>query len=399
MTATSPLVFPRRRERRVLLGVAGGFADQHGINVVVVRAALMMLSFTGGLGVLIYVIGHLLADRKTELLPPIQTPDRRRDLAVIAITAGAALLMRSSGLWLGDAAMWAVAVIVSGIALPSVMSLDRNAQAALGAPVGSLADLVGGRFARERIIAGSALVAFGVAALARGDVSFGVRIGVYATALTILGIGVLLGPWLARTVQDATDERRQRIRLDEREAMAAHLHDSVLQTLALIQRSAHDPRRTVTLARRQEAELRTWLYGSATTADTTISGAVRHMVSEVEDLYDIRIEPVVVGDRAMDEGGEALIAAIREGCVNAAKHSGSESVSVFVEVSSTSLNAFVRDRGTGFDRSVVTAERRGLSQSIEARMERVGGTATVSSSPGTGTEVHLSLALFETADE
>ena len=238
-----------------------------------------------------------------------------------------------------------------------------------------------------------ALIAVGLVLVgASHGISSGVRVGVYATALTILGVTVLLGPWLARVAQEITAERRQRIRLDEREAMAAHLHDSVLQTLALIQRTADDPRRTITLARRQEAELRQWLYGNADTAATTLTGALQTMVDEVEDLYDIRIEHVVVGDRPIDERFVALIGAIREACVNTAKHGAVVDVAVYVEIRAGAVEAFVRDRGVGFDVAAVT-EGHGISQSIRARLERIGGTAVVESSPGQGTEVRLSVPL------
>ncbi|MCU1365964.1 MAG: ATPase, partial [Ilumatobacteraceae bacterium] len=230
-----------------------------------------------------------------------------------------------------------------------------------------------------------------------GGVSASLRVGVYATALTIVGVAVLLGPWFARAAQEAAEERRQRIRLDERESMAAHLHDSVLQTLALIQRNAGDSRRTITLARRQEAELREWLYGTSAATATSLAGALRAMLSEVEDLYDVRIEPVVVGDRPMTDDFVALIAAIREGCVNAAKHSGVVDVSVFVEVGDVSVEAFVRDRGCGFDPSAPLGDGRGIRQSIEGRLERIGGRATIVTSPGNGTEVQLVLPLDRTS--
>lgn len=242
------------------------------------------------------------------------------------------------------------------------------------------------------------MIAFGLVLVGgSGGLTSGLRLGLYATALTILGVAVLLGPWLARTAQEMAEERRQRIRLDEREAMAAHLHDSVLQTLALIQRSADDPRRTVTLARRQEVELRQWLYGKAETTAATVAGAVQEMALEVEGLYDVRIEPVVVGDRPMNDDFAALIAATREACVNAAKHSGVQDVSVYVEVTADSIDAFVRDRGVGFDRAAPT-DGRGIASSIEARLARIGGSATIVTEPGEGTEVRLSVPYTDAAD-
>lgn len=387
-----PAAFERSTDRRVLLGVASGFADQHGVDVVVVRAALVMLSFAGGLGIVLYMLGHLLAETAGELRPA-HPLDQRRNLAVASLALGLALIMRGTGLWLGDPVMVVIVVVVSGVALLGVLRPGDGSTDSLGG-TSTLAAVFAGRHARERIIAGAVLIAVGLVLVGRrGGVSAGLRVGAYATALTILGVAVLLGPWVARTAQEVTQERRQRIRLDERAAMAAHLHDSVLQTLALIQRSANDPRRTVTLARRQEAELRQWLYGNADAPAATLAGALQQMVAEVEDLYDIRIEPVVVGDRAMTEGFTALIAAMREACVNAAKHSGVDDVSVYVEVGSVGVEAFVRDRGVGFDPATVSPESRGIVNSIEARLERIGGHASIDAAPGRGTEVRLTLPL------
>ena len=400
-TPAPSLAFARRNDHRVFLGVAGGFADRHGIDPVVVRAALVMLSFAGGLGVVLYVLGHLLAASSTVELPPAHAVDQRRNLSVAALSIGAALIVRGAGLWLGDAFMVTVIVVVSGVALLGVLRPESNLLRLDGQQGSALADVLAGRHARGRIVAGAALVAAGLVLVGNtGGVSTSLQVGVYATALTIVGVAVLVGPWLARLAQEASAERRERIRMDEREAISAHLHDSVLQTLALIQRNAEDPRRTVTLARRQEAELREWLYGRGV-ADTaaTLSGALRQMVHEVEDLHDIRIDPVVVGDQPMNDAFTALIAAAREACVNAAKHSGVQEVSVFVEVGSNRVDAFVRDRGTGFDRAAVSADGRGgIARSMEARLERVGGSVDITTSPGSGTEVHLSLPLADVGE-
>ena len=393
--STPTLSFARRDDHRVFLGVAGGFADQHGVDAVVVRAALVMLSFAGGLGVVLYVLGHLLASSGTTDLARPQPLDQRRNLAVAALSLGAALLVRGAGLWLGDVFMVTVIVVASGVALLGVLRPDSN-MLGLNGQGSPLAEVLAGRHARARIIAGAALVATGLVLVGNtGGVSTNLQIGVYATALTIVGVAVLVGPWLARLAQEAAAERRERTRMDEREAMAAHLHDSVLQTLALIQRNADDPRRTVTLARRQEAELREWLYGrGATDTAATLSGALRQMVAEVEDLHDIRVEPVVVGDQPTNDGSNALIAAIREALVNAAKHSGVDKVAVFVEVGPTRVDAYVRDRGIGFDRATVSADGRGgIARSMEGRLERVGGSVDITTTPGGGTEVHLSLPL------
>jgi signal transduction histidine kinase/phage shock protein PspC (stress-responsive transcriptional regulator) len=404
--ASGSLTFARRAERRVVAGVAGGFADQHGVDVFVLRSALVVLSLTGGLGAVLYAVGYFLSTgvpivdstngapaRRRALHPP----DQRRTVAVGCIALGAALVMRSTGVWLGDTLMLPLIVAVTGLAVLGVVRPDPAGGSWGGLSAAPLADVMAGKHARVRIVAGAVLVALGLVLVGtRRDLWSGLRAGAFATAVTIVGVALVLGPWLTRAAQEVAEERRQRIRSEEREAMAAHLHDSVLQTLALIQRSADDPRRTVTLARRQERELRQWLFGAHDLDRPTLDGATRAMADEVESLYDIRIEVVIVGDQAMTDGLAALGAALREACVNAAKHSGVGVVSLYVEVGPDGIEAFVRDRGRGFDRSAAPSDRRGIARSILARMERAGGTATVTSAPGNGTEVCLRLPAMST---
>lgn len=384
------LTFTRRADRRVLAGVAGGFADRHGIDAVVVRCAIVVLSFAGGLGVVLYAIGALLSSgdaAATDAHPR----DMRRMASVACVTLGITLIVRSSGLWLGDAFMWPLVVAVAGVALLGVVRPELGGRD-MAPGTQQLAELATGRHARARLIAGAGLVALGLVLVGSGNgVSSGLRVGAWATAITILGIALVLGPWLARLAQDAAAERRERIRATERAAMAAHLHDSVLQTLALIQRTADDPRRTITLARQQERELRDWLYGTVGRTDETLAAAVRSMAHEIETAYDVRVELVVVGDTAMDIDLVSFVAALRESCVNAAKHSGVSEMSVFVESTPDAIDAYVRDRGRGFDRSDAAPDRRGIAQSIEGRLDRLGGSAVVESTPGTGTEVRLAL--------
>jgi len=382
------VAFPRREGDSVIAGVAGGFADQHGIDAVLVRTVLVVLTCAGGLGVLLYAFGAIVSTGATRAsCPPPHPRDQRRDLATASISVGVLLIVRASGLWLGDALMVPLVVIGAGVVLLSV----------LGAEVLPKNDGLQPRAPRDRLVAGGALVAVGLLLLGAGrSVSGNVRVGTFAAAFTIMGVVVVLGPWLTRTAQAAAAERRERIRVAEREAMAAHLHDSVLQTLALIQRTADDPRRTITLARQQERELREWLYGGRPADDmpSMLGESVRIVAAEVERAYDVRVEVVVVGDRAMDDALGALVSALREACVNAAKHSGAPEVSVFVEVRADAVEAFVRDRGRGFDRTAAAApDRRGIASSIEGRLDRVGGVATISTAPGAGTEVQLVLPL------
>jgi signal transduction histidine kinase len=177
--------------------------------------------------------------------------------------------------------------------------------------------------------------------------------------------------------------------------MATHLHDSVLQTLAMIQRSPGDPRRMVRLARRQERELRAWLYGDQQALDGPVSlaGAAELLARDVETDNDVRVELVVVGDHPLSDAGQTLLGAVREAVVNAARHAGVDTVSVYVEAEPHQLSAFVRDRGRGFDPEAVPADRHGIADSIRARLARAGGRAALVSAPGDGTEVHLTMPL------
>ncbi|MEX0952585.1 MAG: ATP-binding protein, partial [Nitriliruptoraceae bacterium] len=250
-----------------------------------------------------------------------------------------------------------------------------------------------------RVVVGTVLVAVAVAGFLAAHDAFRALwdLGL-ALVAAMAGIALLFGPWLFRLTQQLTSERRERIRQEERAEVAAHLHDSVLQTLALIQRAADDPQRTATLARRQERELRGWLYGSRARDEGTLSGAVQQVADEVESDHTIVVEVVVVGDASLDDDVRALVAAVREACINAARHSGAPNVDVYVEATDSGLTAFVRDRGRGFNPARVGHDRQGIRQSIVARMERHGGEARVESSPSGGTEVELRLPLTPTEE-
>jgi signal transduction histidine kinase len=198
---------------------------------------------------------------------------------------------------------------------------------------------------------------------------------------------LLIGPW----VWQLAGERTERIRLAERAEVAARVHDSVLQTLALVQRHADDPARVAGLARRQERELRRWLYGSGLGEAATMLDALEAAAADVEELHGVRIELVGAGDVPLGEGVGQLVLAAREAMTNAAKFSGGSEIAVYAECGDEGAAVFVRDRGVGFDRASVALDRRGLSDSIEGRMARAGGSATIVSAPGSGTEVELRL--------
>jgi two-component sensor histidine kinase len=215
-----------------------------------------------------------------------------------------------------------------------------------------------------------------------GSTSHIIGPGALAGALVLV-----VGPW----VWQLTTERGERIRLAERAAIATRIHDSVLQTLALVQRDADDAPRVRAVARRQERELRRWLYGSGYGDAETLADALAAAVADVEEAHLIRIELATAGDLPLDHELAEMVLAAREAMTNAAKHAQSDEISVYGEVEPGRVAVFVRDRGIGFDRAGIADDRRGISESIEARLRNVGGSATITTSPGEGTEVELTV--------
>ena len=218
--------------------------------------------------------------------------------------------------------------------------------------------------------------------------------GVLALALIVAvgGFLIVAGPWLWSLIEDLRTERRARIRSEEKAEMAAHLHDSVLQTLALIQRT-DDPKRMVTLARSQERELRSWLFDEAAADSQTLRGALTDAASRVEEAHDVPVSVVVVGESELPgDRHTALVGAATEAMMNAAKHSGADRISVFAEASDGDVEVFITDQGAGFDPDAVGDDRKGLTESIAGRMQRHGGSAIIDSEIGVGTEVHLTMS-------
>jgi signal transduction histidine kinase len=214
------------------------------------------------------------------------------------------------------------------------------------------------------------------------------------TLVLLIGVLILLAPWWLATLDDLSGERRARMRVEERANVAAHLHDSVLQTLTLIERSAGNEAAVVRLARNQERELRAWLFdpdGNETAAPNTYASLLRALQGEVESDYGVTIELVTVGDCDADERVVALVAAAREAAINAAQWASAPTVSIYGEVESDVLTLFVRDLGRGFDVDDVPPDRRGIALSIRQRMDQHGGAASIKSTVGVGTEVQLML--------
>jgi signal transduction histidine kinase len=245
-------------------------------------------------------------------------------------------------------------------------------------------------------LTGAVLVGIGIVVLIASVESLStLRTGFLATLIVLVGLGLVLGPGLMRLTGLLASERRERIRADERADVAAHLHDSVLQTLALVQRRADDPREVVRLARMQERELRSWLLSGQTAPNAngsahSLGEALEATAADVEAEYGVPVEVVRVRDCPID-GLEPLLLASREGMLNAARHSGSDHVSVYAEVRDDSALVWVRDRGRGFDPASIPDDRGGVAQSIIGRMTRSGGTAQVHSRPGEGCELELSM--------
>ena len=389
-TDTSLRRLSRSSTDRLLGGVCGGLGRAIGIDPLVVRVALVALTVAGGTGALIYVLAWLLLpeDGTDRSLARAAVTDRSTNLgevlAVASIVLGVILLVRATGIWFSDAFVWPLLLAGVGLAVIWRQAGDRFRS--------SVPDLRSRRAALARIGVGVFLVVTGVGAfLAASDAFSAVRQGVMATAAIVGGLALITGPFWVRMGRDLATERRERIRSEERAEMAAHLHDSVLQTLALIQRNADDPRAVVTMARRQERELRGWLFENELDqpAAETLAAALARAGAEVEGLHGVSVDVVAVGDLALDDRLRALVAAAREAMVNAAKWSGDQTISVYAEVREGEASVFVRDWGAGFDLESVAPDRHGVRESIVDRMARHGGKAAVRTSPGEGTEVEL----------
>jgi phage shock protein PspC (stress-responsive transcriptional regulator) len=403
-----PAGLARDRDDGLVAGVCAGIARWIGVDPLVVRVATVILSLANGVGVVAYVVAWLLlpAELSGDGAGAEAEGSRERAgelaLGVGCITFGMLLLVRWSAPFFPDTLVWpaAIAGLGIGLALARAGDGERTRWRALTGrlPGNPAAALRAGWVPWLRVLAGAGLLVVGLGTFLASNgalASLGV-IGVSVLA-TVLGGALLLGPWIARLAGQLGRERRERIRSEERADMAAHLHDSVLQTLALIQRHADSPQEARSLARRQERELRAWLYDDRRPAGedgapATLAGALDRLADEVEaDHHAIEVDVVVVGDCPLDPGVEALVKAAREAVVNAAKHSGSPEVSVYAEVTGDRVEAFVRDRGKGFDPAAVDEDRHGISRSIVSRMARHGGRAAVHSAPGEGTEVSLTV--------
>jgi signal transduction histidine kinase len=392
----------RQREGRLAGGVAAGISARTGVNANIIRIAFVLTSLPGGFGAAVYVLAWLLVPAAGEdsNIASRALADRRGIALTAAVASALGLLLIIASLlhvaWVGSLS-WPPVIALAGLVLvwrnasPDELTLLRQ----LAEPL-----VASGHGRRPRIklrlAIAAVLLLLGAGFLVSAHVSgllFRPLTGIF---LLIAAIGVLFGPWWLRVFRDSLAERQARIRAEERAEMATRVHDSVLQTLALIQRRANDPQQVVSLARAQERELRSWLFdgrppGSLDGLAATLAGGIRLIQQEVEAQHGVVVEAISVGDCDLDSDMSALLAAAREATVNAAKWSGAASVSLFAEVEPDSVSVFVRDRGRGFDPDAVPADRKGLAESVRARMARRGGSATIRSTPGEGTEVVLTM--------
>lgn len=403
----------RVAEGAMLGGVCTGLARHLGWPVMVIRAGFVALLIFQFLGVIAYgALWLLLPPESTTAAPGLEAasrrglrgparPRRRVDwgmlVALVAFGSGLLWLVQSSGFGVSQQLFWPVAFACAGAALvwrQADSAQQKKWREEAGGKVW-LAPFVarGGWPALVRVIVGLGLVgaAFGIVLAQEGHIDQLPEV-MAMTTLALAGLAVVLAPWLHRSRAALNQARAEKVRADARADMAAHLHDSVLQTLALIQRHADDPKAVSQLARRQERELRSWLYEEEL-PETTLKAALTAAAAEVEDERGVPVDVVVVGDCDTSDQVQALVRAVREALVNAAKHSGADKIDVYAEVDDDRVEVFVRDRGQGFDLDGVGEDRMGVKGSILDRMERHGGKASIRSRPGEGTEVRLEITL------
>jgi signal transduction histidine kinase/phage shock protein PspC (stress-responsive transcriptional regulator) len=421
--STAPRAGPLRRDtgRGLVAGVLAGLAARTGIDVLVLRIVFVILAIaTGGLALLAYVFTWAVvptADgERTPLLRAQLLPRLRDNWRVAAgvglLTLSALLAFRELGIWWSDAVSWPLVLAAFGATLlwhrsrtadpaesgePRAWAAsEQTAPVAEPPPADGAARLDSrSRFAELYRGVFGVLLVVGAALLflSSNDILGGLRDAALTAVVVVVAVALILAPFLWRLGRNLATERAERIRSQERADLAAHLHDSVLQTLTLMQKRADDPREVAALARRQERELREWLAGNGSrSGGRSFAAALRSVAEEVEDDHRVAVEVVVVGDCELDERAEAVIAAAREALLNAARHAAEPGpIRVYAEIDEARIVAFVRDHGPGFELADVPADRRGVRESILGRMERAGGRAEVRSTSGEGTEIGLTI--------
>lgn len=409
----------RTRDERIFAGVCAGVAGHLRIPVLWVRAGIVALTAFFGIGALIYAglwllmpahdapgaplprepgEGHESRETGKRGARPLnvdRSPGRSRYLLIAAVLVGAVIgISMIAGVSSGTVA-WGIAGVVALVG--ASLSWDQISRLREDDAQVESRGRVWFGVGVGWIIATFALVA----ALARGRAVSDVVWAVFAGAVLLAATALILLPVGLQLWRDLGAERSARAREAERADIAAHLHDSVLQTLALIRSRSHDPAAVTALARSQERELRQWLYSEPVTAGGSMARSLTEIGASVEESWGVPVEVVTVGDAEPSNDGpsndepsgdafQALLAATREALTNAARHGGTD-VRLFAEFTSARVEVFVRDRGPGFDLSAIPDDRRGVRDSIQKRMHRYGGHADIHTSAD-GTEVHLTLA-------
>jgi signal transduction histidine kinase/phage shock protein PspC (stress-responsive transcriptional regulator) len=394
---------PLRRDPtdRIGGGVASGVATWRGFNVTAVRIVFVLIALLGGWFVPVYVVAWLFiptAGTETNIASKARNDSAGIRLAVGLASLVVLVLLVAGALNDGRFITWAWPQVftVAGLTLiwRNAPPDEQETLRRLVEPLSASGGAAPSRRLALRLVIGGVLLAGGLASLFSAHASVALLRPLGGVLLVIAAIVIILGPWWLRIARDVALERQAKVRAEERLDIAARVHDSVLQTLALIQRRADDPQKVIQLARLQERELRSWLFEGRDPDDTdavTVAAGVRQIQQDVESRYGIPVEAVTVGDCDLDDNLNALVAAAREATVNAAKWSGASIISLFAEVEAGEVSIVVRDRGKGFDPEAVPADRKGLAESVLGRMTRRGGMATVTSAPGEGTKVTLKM--------
>jgi phage shock protein PspC (stress-responsive transcriptional regulator)/two-component sensor histidine kinase len=419
--AAGPPALHRDTQRGLVAGVLAGLGGRMGIDPVLLRVVFVIAVIaTGGLALLLYLVAWAALPAVDGEPPPLarvgrlaqlrRLPRVRGDWRIAAgfglLTLSVLLAFRQLGIWWSDALVWPLVLAAFGATLLWGRSREARpdverrpgeggwrAPARPGAHVPAaesssrLVDLYGGVFG-VLLVVGAALLF-----LSSNHVLGGLRDAALTSVVVIVALGLILAPFLWRLGRKLAAERAERIRSEERTELAAHLHDSVLQTLTLMQKRADDPREVAALARRQERELREWLAADGRRSNAgTFSAALRASAESTEDDHRVAVEVVTVGDCELEERAQAVLAAAREALVNAAKHAGEAGpVRLYAEIDDEQIEVFVTDRGPGFDLADVPQDRQGVRESILGRMKRAGGRAQLRSAPGRGTEVELAI--------
>lgn len=378
--------FTRSREGRVVAGVASGLAQHLGVSLFWVRALLIISSLLNGVGIAAYALVWIftrMGDKGREGASQ-STPRPRRLtswlLVALALAGAGVSLTLTTGF--GLATFIPVAVVGIGVLMVWI-AYDRGLESSTNIFI---------------IATGGVLVLSAIVVVVMnwdGHANFFAALA--TVILTLLGVAALGVPLWVRLWDQLGQERAEKAAADERAEIASRLHDSVLQTLALIQKRADDPAEVARLARGQERELRQWLFDSQDkTPQTTgtVFTALERACGEVEDLYGLRIVPVTVGtDELLTDETHAAVLATREALVNVAKHAGVDTADVYAEILLGELNIFVRDRGCGFDPDNIPNGHHGLTESVHGRVERAGGTVRIKSEIGEGTEVAITMGM------